>query len=384
MTGRLDKVRTKAGGSVLLLLAALLLCVFRCAPGAVVLLLAAALLLRQKEPLQPWQIAGFVYLLAVVALICLGRLSYPMMKQAHDLYRIDPSMIYWLKAMDKHTPRLLVCYPGVLLSRVCAVSLDMGMSLFTALLFWFAYTNMGRAVEEVEADLPCRNWLPAMLLFPMLVLTLIMHGRLVFAMCGYSLSLATILRAKRIPLLRLRDLLPLALAVLLCAVSTGTMIVCIVTSGLLLLSLCGKALSKRPLLLICLVFALLLMLPYVGHMIVNLFIFFGPGLTGLSGILQHGAGRLLARIFVSPAAWILLVIGSGGLLLGMTVLLWLLFSPRSRRSRYYALNVGTLISAACFPVGYSTGLMFIVPMMIFCCAVAGELFLRVPGRVTMP
>ena len=108
MTGRLDKVRTKAGGSVLLLLAALLLCVFRCAPGAV-LLLAAALLLRQKEPLQPWQLAGFVYLLAVVALICLGRLSYPMMKQAHDLYRIDPSMIYWLKAMDKHTPRL--CCP---------------------------------------------------------------------------------------------------------------------------------------------------------------------------------------------------------------------------------------------------------------------------------
>ena len=43
-----------------------------------------------------------------------------------------------------------------------------------------------------------------------------------------------------------------------------------------------------------------------------------------------------------------------------------------------------MISCACFPVGLSTGLMFIVPMMIFCCAVAGELFLRVPGRVTIP
>jgi hypothetical protein len=68
----------------------------------------------------------------------------------------------------------------------------------------------------------------------------------------------------------------------------------------------------------------------------------------------------------------------------MTVVLWFLFSPRSRGSRYYALGAGIMISCACFPVGLSTGLMFIVPMMIFCCAVAGELFLRVPGRVTIP
>ena len=381
MTGLLDRFKTKAGGSVILL--ALLLCVFRCASG-VVLLFAAALLLWQKEPVRPWQKAGFVYLLAVVALIRLGRVSYPMMSQAFALYQSAPDLLIWIKAGNVHAPRLLVSYPGVLLSYVCSVPLDTGMSLFTALLFWFTYTNMGRAVEEVEADLPCRSWLPVLLLFPMLVLTLIMNGRLVFAMCGYSLALATILRVKRMPVFRLSGLLPLAVAVLLCAVSTGTLIVCIVTSGLLLLSLCGKELSKKPLLLICLAAALLLMLPYIGRMIAKLFAYYGPGLAGLSGILQHGAGRLLAQMFTSPAAWVLLVIGSVGLLLGMTVVLWFLLSPRSRSGRYYALGTGTLISVICFPVGYSTGLMFIVPMMIFCCAVAGELFLRAPGRVTIP
>ena len=153
-------------------------------------------------------------------------------------------------------PRLLVSYPGVLLSYVCSVPLDTGMSLFTALLFWFTYTNMGYAVEEVEGDLPGRSWLPVLLLFPMLVLTLIMNGRLVFAMCGYSLALVTVLRVKHMPDFRLSSILPLAVAVLLCAVSTGTMLVCIVTSGLLLLSLCGKELSKKPLLLVCLAAAL--------------------------------------------------------------------------------------------------------------------------------
>lgn len=189
-----------------------------------------------------------------------------------------------------HAPRLLVSYPGVLLSYVCSVPLDTGMSLFTALLFWFTYTNMGYAVEEVEGDLPGRSWLPVLLLFPMLVLTLIMNGRLVFAMCGYSLALVTVLRVKHMPDFRLSGLLPLAVAVLLCAVSTGTMLVCIVTSGLLLLSLCGKELSKKPLLLVCLAAALLLMLPYIGRMIAKLFAFFGPGLNGILGILQHGAG----------------------------------------------------------------------------------------------
>ena len=267
---------------------------------------------------------------------------------------------------------------------MCSVPLDTGMSLFTALLFWFTYTNMGYAVEEVEGDLPGRSWLPVLLLFPMLVLTLIMNGRLVFAMCGYSLALVTVLRVKHMPDFRLSGLLPLAVAVLLCAVSTGTMLVCIVTSGLLLLSLCGKELSKKPLLLVCLAAALLLMLPYIGRMIAKMFAFFGPGLNGILGILQHGAGGVLLRLFASPAAWVLLAIGSGAILLGMTVVLWFLFSPRSRGSRYYALGAGIMISCACFPVGLSTGLMFIVPMMIFCCAVAGELFLRVPGRVTIP
>ena len=381
MTGLLDRFKTKAGGSMILL--ALLLCIFRCASG-VVLLFAAALLLWQKEPVRPWQKAGFVYLLAVVALIHLGRVSYPMMSQAFALYQSTPDLLIWIKAGNVHAPRLLVSYPGVLLSYVCSVPLDTGMSLFTALLFWFTYSNMGYAVEEVEGDLPGRSWLPVLLLFPMLVLTLIMNGRLVFAMCGYSLALVTVLRVKHMPDFRLSGLLPLAVAVLLCAVSTGTMLVCIVTSGLLLLSLCGKELSKKPLLLVCLAAALLLMLPYIGRMIAKLFAFFGPGLNGILGILQHGAGGVLLRLFASPAAWVLLAIGSGAILLGMTVVLWFLFSPRSRGSRYYALGAGIMISCACFPVGLSTGLMFIVPMMIFCCAVAGELFLRVPGRVTIP
>ena len=381
MASLLERVKTKAGVCVLLL--ALLLCIFRCATG-VVILFAAALLLWQKEPVRPWQAAGFVYLLVVLGMIRLGLVNYPMISQAFDLYRSTPDVLTWLKAGNVHAPRLLVSYPGVLLSYVCSVPLDTGMSLFTALLFWFTYTNMGCAVEEVEQDLPGRNWLPALLLLPMMVLSLIMNGRLVFAMCGYSLALVTVLRAKRMPVFRLSALLPLVLAVLLCAVSTGTLIVCIATSGLLLLSLCGKALAKKPLLPIILGLAVLAVLPYIGRMIAKLFAFYGPGLQGIFGILQHGAGAILVRMFASPVTWVLLLIGSAGLLLGMTVVLWFLFSPRSRSGRYYALGSGTLISVACFPVGYSTGLMFIVPMMILCCALAGELLLRVPGRVTIP
>lgn len=68
----------------------------------------------------------------IAGLITFGVIEFPMFPQAASLYDINEDAFYWLKAGHVHAIRLLIVYPGVVLSNLFGFETDLGVTIYSA------------------------------------------------------------------------------------------------------------------------------------------------------------------------------------------------------------------------------------------------------------
>lgn len=316
----------------------------------------------------PIAFLALFYYIIVLMIIRAGIKHFPMFPQAKALYDVNPDLVFWLRNGNVHAVRLALVYPGVLIANAFGLTVDLGCSYYTALLFYVTYACILQNNRLLSLSSSYhRSIAPLLAMVPMLILPFIMNGRLAFAFCGMSILMLTLTVVGKQKRINVKLFICLCVGIVLCMVSTGTMLVAIVCVGFLLLkkyrwyihinwlgSLAGSA-------------ALIVLGVYIYDMIKKLFAYYGPGLGGFLGILQHGAGKLLA-VLLDKTPFLLLVF----LLSPLTALIAIRLSQLFFTSVYtkrplYDLYSATTISMCGMIFGYSTGLMFIVPAITIAC-----------------
>lgn len=325
-----------------------------------------------NHPLKFWRVLGVAYLAELVMLVRMGRISFPMMPQAMVLYDSNPNIWMWCGSGHPHAVRLLISYPGVIVAELLEVPLEVGCSLYTIFCFFLCYMLMGSTVTNLQ-DHKCQNSVPIVaLLLPMNILPLIMNGRLVFSLCGISIALFTSTKVAKHGSVTVRYIVQFAFGILLCMVSTGTMMVCLLATAFFILWAFGASFWKNKSVVLFSGVLILCMIPYVLKMIRKLFTFWGGGLSGILGILHHGLGSKLVGIpFVQLVALLGMLAAAVPICI---IILSCILSKKASKMRYYVLLIYGIVACCCFPVGMSAGMMCIVPAMVYTCCLIDSLW----------
>ncbi len=77
-----------------------------------------------------------LYYLILIVLLKGGGLSFDFIPQAKALLDLDQNVIFWLQLGHPHAIRLLLAYPGYIVSQVCDIDLNIAFSYYVVILFY--------------------------------------------------------------------------------------------------------------------------------------------------------------------------------------------------------------------------------------------------------
>lgn len=292
-------------------------------------------------------------------------IEFNFIPQAKALLDINPSLNYWIYNNNPHFIRLLIAYPGYLLSELYEISLNTGFSYYIIFILNLLYLIFAK---EIIPNRPCvKNYVKQIfVLFILITLSFIMNGRLIPAFLGYAILVSVfkdfINNKNKISI---KNVILVISSLVLTMVSSGTMTVAFLYAFIMILAINHHRLIEL-LHFKSIFFIIVLLLPVVFRMtnyIMFMFFrnidYFGGGLVGFINMFSHGLGRfLILTPFQTFAFFILAILG---LMLNLNFIVKIYKSSRELFSVFLAINVALYGSL----FGHSTGLMFIPPTIIY-------------------
>lgn len=316
----------------------------------------------------------FIYSIsAIFAVILLsgvktGIISLTFFPQAEVLLQTNKELLYWFREGHVHAIRLLIAYPGHLLSEMYDISLNMGFSYYGILIFLILYTVL-ISITLAKGRIKHHALLGLMVVIGFLAFA--MNGRIAFAFLGYTFLIkAAFMQSAGIRFLSFNIVKLYVLGVLLTTVSSGCMILgisylccCCILKYLYGIKKYFKirvAICSIPVLIACMPL-LKIIGNYVFKMINKNIVFYGGGLTGLFGLLEHGLGKIFPNINFDLY---IIFLGIGTMVLLLNLLLFIYVFVK-KKNNYTVLVLGINLSCYGMLVGISTGSMGLIPVIIF-------------------
>jgi len=314
------------------------------------------------------KVIGFVYSLFFLFLIKVNLIRFDFIPQAQVLLENNESVFYWFSIGHVHAIRLLVAYPGYLISEIYSVDLDTGFTYYGMILFIFIFLNIANTISKLQSNkgkIP-REIRYLILLVPLLVLPLIMNGRLILSYLGYSIlvnlytDLISDIRVKKT-----KVILMTLFGVVMTMVSSGTMVVAILYVIAMLYAINYSKFNKKKFLKSALIFLLILspliykVIDYAWLMINRNIVFYSGGIQGFVNMLNHGLGKYFSTS--TEILLFLLIFATGILILNYKFLK----NKIIKRDKSISIVLGVNIAVYGLLFGFSTGLMMIPPLLIY-------------------
>lgn len=314
------------------------------------------------------KILGFLYSLLLLLFVQGNWIEFEFFLQAYKLLIDNTDLLHWFSEGDVHAIRLLIAYPGYIISKVFAIELNIGFSYYCVTMFTVMYliiidTVLKFKKSRLRYDSETKMFFA---LIPFLILPFIMNGRLIAAFLGFSIliHLFVALFHGQSRMGSIKKFLIGCLGLVLTMVSSGTMSVALVYCLFSVYVLNYKQIKKikfikKALLTLVVISPVIyIVLSYFWQMLIKNINFFGGGIEGFINMFSHGAGRLL--ILNGPGLIITLIAGAVFVLLNMVYLRNAIIT----KYRYIPILAGINISLYGLLFGFSTGLMMIPPLIL--------------------
>jgi hypothetical protein len=213
-----------------------------------------------------------------------------------------------------HLPRYLIAYPGFLLSENIK---EIGFSLYLSL-FFALNAGLFREISKIVI-----NRRPSVVSYSLLIMIqFFMNGRGVIAWSAWLLCVLCCLRVYNNKSQYLERLLGLAMSSWLASVSTGVFVLVVTTYLTFIIMKIriygGVKFSKMTFVLLLSIVVAWLIYEYFAIAVDKNIDFYGGGILGVLGMLEHGLGRIFFQInalniLIITAIYILTLLVSAGI-----------------------------------------------------------------------
>ncbi len=296
-------------------------------------------------------------------LIALRLIEFPMFPQAAVLYASNEDVFYWIKIGHVHAIRLLIVYPGALLSKLLGIELNLGVTIYSASLlilimyFMMRMMNINKLENRISAIMSG---------FLVLALSYFMNGRLIFVFFGISLLALYELKFREDKVSIFMMQMVTIISIIFTMVSSGTMFVAFVYAVMIIpyrWKKLGTFNKKRLFIVILLVSAIpiiAIFVPYLIKMTERNIIFYGGGFQGIINMVNHGLGRI---VNTNNTLLVLSLFISGAIVVVTNVYL---FKRKIIRRDHPNLPLFLLVNLSAYGsiFGLSTGLTAMIPLLV--------------------
>lgn len=296
-------------------------------------------------------------------LISLNIVEFPMFPQAAEIFSMDEDVFYWFSQGHPHAIRLLIVYPGVMISKAFRLTIDLGVTIYSASLMILIVFFMMRMLNIIGKESRLTSLLSGIFV---LALSIVMNGRLIFVFFGVSLLALYELkyREKETSIFALQIITGVAVSFTM--VSSGTMMISMAYTLLILPYRWKKTVRFNEkvvfilTILISLIPVISLVLPYIVMMTCRNIDYYGGGIQGTINLINHGLGRYINT--GSKALMLLLfVMGAMVVLINIHV-----FRHRVSRPDNPDLPLILLVNLSVYGsiFGLSTGMTGLIPFLV--------------------
>lgn len=313
------------------------------------------------------KIVAFIYFCLLFTMVTLNIIEFTFIPQAKVLLDANNSLLYWFSTGNPHAVRLLIAYPGYILSEIFEVDIHLGFTYYGIYLFMVLYltaTNIIRKVYKYKHGVNLKvKYL--IVIIPFIILPFIMNGRLIAAFLGYTFLINIFIDfINDNKKMSLGCILGIFISLILTMVSSGVMTVAIAYLLLMTYAINHRKINKKRFLKRSSIFLLFFspiiykIFDYLILMLNKNIVFFGGGIRGFINMLNHGVGRIF---FTSD--WIFytsVITGVLILLINASIVVHKVKRIDNRFALFLAVNIATY--GLLF--GFSTGLMMVPPLII--------------------
>lgn len=299
----------------------------------------------------------------IAGLIALRIIEFPMFPQAADLYAVNENVFYWIGTGHVHAIRLLIVYPGAVLSKLFGLDLNLGVTIYSAslliLILYFMMRMMSISKLENRIGVIASGLL-------IIALSYFMNGRLIFVFFGISLLALYELKFREDEVSVLMLQIVTVISIIFTMVSSGTMVVAFVYAVMIIpyrWKKAHKAREKRlfiAILLVSAIPAIVIFVPYLIKMIEKNIIFYGGGFQGTINLINHGLGKIV-NTNNKLLVFSLFIIGAITVIINIK-----LFKGKIVRKDHPNLPLFLLVNLSAYGCvfGFSTGLTALIPLLV--------------------
>ena len=309
----------------------------------------------------------FLFLSVYCFLVFVSSIRFTLFPQALVLYEQDKDLLNWMKSGHLHAIRLLIAYPGLLLSEFAEISIDRGMTVYCGALMCLIYNHLLTILKLYGAE-DALNYIICGILI--VALSFFMHGRIIFAFYGLSLMLSceTKFLQNRISITRLQ--MATVLGNVVSFVSSGTAFV--IMAYTIIIAVYRWKKLNRTVNRVIYVFTILVFLypvitsymPLMIAMVQKNLNYFGGGFLGIVNMLQHGFGK----VFNTSSQLLMVILIVMGVLVFSANVYWFKKKIVCPDNEYLPIMLMANISLYGGLFGLSTASMIIIPVAVLFCA----------------
>lgn len=303
-----------------------------------------------------------VFSLGLMILSLAGIVQFAFFSQALVLYEINENLFFWFSEGNLHAVRFMIAYPAVLISKINALTLNEAFTVYSCMAFALIGFFFLRLLKNTKGLTAFNRGVGLALL---IILSLFMNGRLIYAFLGIVLILDAEWKYKKYK----KGVVPLKISeitgLILTMVSSGTMTI----ASVFILFMNGiqwiESKEKRERRKLLAVNILLIypfvdrFLPYFIRFLIKNIDYYGGGFQGAVGVMQHGFGRFF---YTENTNVYFLIVAAALLVVSINMLFFVEYIVRTKNPYLPIMLIANLcIYGGVF--GFSTGLLALLPIM---------------------
>lgn len=304
-----------------------------------------------------YNFVAFVIVLPLILAVLIGLKTFVVWPQITVLWGSRLGIFEGFEVFGAHGLRYALLFPILWTAELLGISYDLLFSyVILPIVFWTGH-NCIAAVKECNPEFR-QNLLSSMIIFGSLTTVFfMMNGRIAVAFLGYSLLLRALLAVQGRKRIDLSVGAMMLVGMILCGVSSGTLVSAIAAFLLTVFVALGVVLAQLKLNKTALVLIVTVALAFyvLGN---SLFIGIAKNIEYFGGFVQmldHGYGRVFLDLIYGIPPWILVFLLITTVMIGVSML---------QMFRYPHLTAILILACGCGAFGYSTLSVALIPALV--------------------
>lgn len=314
------------------------------------------------------KIICMIYFEVLLIMISFGMVVFEFMPQAKVMLSTNNDILKYFMTGHPHAIRLLIAYPGYLISNFTSIELNIAYSYYILMIFCILYINIFETCSYTIRYYGFYSYIiiQYIIFFVLIVLSFLMNGRIIFAFLGFSMIIKLVLKNNFLKL-SIIDYIEIIIGIILTTVSSGTMsvvtifiilVIAFIYKNKIMTNLKRNKIYKI-MLCICMIPIIILALRYLKFMLVRNINYYGGGLKGLINMMNHGIGRYFNNSILGMSLFLVIV------LFGViTAYFFVRFKLQKNEKVYIILFLAVISCMVGFVFGYSAGSLVLIPLII--------------------